>query len=226
MERDTLSEAEVLEVLRNPYCTSEIAGRILDNRAWTGSHVVRERLAGFRGLPLGRALNLLPTLPWLSLLHLAQQPRTPPRIRREAERRLLSKIPQLSLGEKVAVARLAHRPLFRRLVGTGDPEVLTALLDNPKTVENDVLLILNNPSTPREVARRLAGHRRWGSRYEVRREVVCSPVVPVPVALAALVRLRHGDQLEVAAHPGVRDEVREAASALVERRRGGARLRR
>lgn len=224
VEQGELCEEEVLEVLRSPFCTSDIAERVLDHRAWTGSHVVRERLAGFRGLSLGRALNLLPTLPWLSLLHLAQQPRTSPRIRRESERRLISRIQRLTLGEKVALARLAHRPLFRKLVTCGDPQVLTALLDNPRTVENDVLLILNDPGTPRDVARILAGHERWGSRYEVRREVVCSPVAPVPVALAALVRLRRNDQAEVAAHPGVRKEVREAASALVERSREGDRL--
>jgi len=214
-----LDEGEVLEVLRNPHCTVEIAERVVMTPRWLSSHAVRERLVGFRGMPLGRALNLLPTLPWLSLLHLAQMPQAPPVIRRQAERRLLGRITTMTLGEKVAIARRAHRPLFRRLVTTGDESTLTALLDNPRLVETDVLVVINTGRPSAGLLTTVARHYRWGERYAVRRALAESPDAPLPVALAALVQLKVTDIARTARKIDLPDAVRSAAWALVEKRR-------
>ena len=116
VRRHDLDEPAILEVLRNPYCTVEIAELIAESRLWTTSYKVRERLAGTPGIPFARAANLLGTLPWLSLLLVAQEPATAPMVRRHAEKKLLEKIGKMTLGEKVALARRAHRPLFSKLI--------------------------------------------------------------------------------------------------------------
>jgi hypothetical protein len=219
---DELGEGEVLEVLRNPHCTIEIAERIVNTPGWLTSHVVRERLAAFRGMPLSRSLNLLQTLPWLSLLHLAQLPQTPPMIRRQAERRLLARITTMTLGEKVAVARRAHRPLFRRLIANGDESVLVALLDNPRLVETDVLVIINTGSPSAGFFTTVARHSRWGERYPVRQALAECPHAPLAVALAALVQLKVTDIARAARKPDLTEKVRAAAWALVEKRRFNA----
>ena len=212
-----LSEADALKALRNPLCTVAAAERIAASRKLLASHVVRELVAGFRGLPLSRAMDVMATLPWTSLLALAQNPRTAPTVRRHAEKKLLFQLPSMSLGEKVALARRVHRPLLATLLAHADGPVLSALLDNPRLVENDVLVMLHTVQAPASFYAELARHRRWGLAYGVRRALVECALTPTPIALAALVQLREADLDEIAARPDVREVVRTAARALKEK---------
>ncbi len=217
VENGELDEPEVLEVLRNPYCTVEIARKIALDRRWTASHVVRERLAAFRGMPVATVMNILPTLPWLSLLHVAQEPRTPPVIRRHAERHIVQRLRRMALGEKITLARLAHRELYRHLLELPDPQVLQALLDNPRTVENDVVLLLQRAEPDSPLFAAVMRHRRWGACYEIKRTLARAAGTPVPLAISSLVHLRAADLKEIAGGASGSHAVRQAAAALQER---------
>lgn len=218
-----LDEQGAIEALRNPHCTPQAAELIADSRPLLMSHTVRELLSGFRGMPFGRALDLIATLPWTSLLSLAQDPRTPPVIRRHCEKKLTGLIATMALGEKVALARRVHRPLLRHLLLTADGPVLVALLDNQRLTEDDVLLILNTSKAPSEFFVLVARHHRWGQYYGVRRTLAVCRSSPLPVALAALVQLRANDITAIATRPDVRDQVRSAAKALKEKEDKGLR---
>ena len=52
-----LDELEVLQVLRSPYCSAQIAEDIASNPRLLDAHAVREKLAGFPGFTFGRALD-------------------------------------------------------------------------------------------------------------------------------------------------------------------------
>ncbi len=223
VEGGELDEVQVLEVLRNPYCPVEVAHRVAANRSWLASHLVRERLAAFRGMSVGTVLNLLPTLPWLSLLHVAQAPRTPPVVRRHAERQLLGRLQRMTLGERVALARLAHRPLFRHILDLPEPRVHEALLDNPRTVENDVLLALRRAEAGSPLFAVVVRHRRWGASYAVKHAIARSPAAPLPLALSSLVHLRVPDLREILRSDTCPERVREAAGALLGRASEGSR---
>jgi hypothetical protein len=218
-----IGEQDALDALRNPYCTVEIAEAIAERRDVLVSHTVRELLSGTRGFAFSRAMDLMATLPWTSLLALAQNPRTPPVVRRHAEKKLIATLMRMSLGEKVALARRVHRPLLRALIGAADGQVLTALLSNQRLTENDVLLLLNTADAPPEFYVELARHHRWGQCYAVRLALVRSARAPLPVALAALVQLRSSDLAAVATRPDVREPVRVAAAALKEKEDNGLR---
>jgi hypothetical protein len=218
-----LDGIEVVQVLRSPFCTAQIAERIASDPGLMGTHEVREKLAGFPGFTFGRALDLLATLPWTSLLSLSQAPRTPPVVRRQAERKLLAQLVSMALGEKIALARRAHRALFRVLIKTGDGQVLSALLNNPRLVENDILVILNTSEPPPDFFGELASHRKWGSYIQVRRALVACPHTPLPFALSVLVQLSVTELRRVLEHPDLSEKVREAAQSLVEREASGQR---
>lgn len=218
-----LDEGEALEVLRSPYCTPEVAEIVADSRHLLTSIAVRELLSGFRGFRFSRAMDLLATLPWTSLLSVAQSPSAPPVVRRQAEKRLLTALPKLTLGEKIALARRVHRIVMRNLIALEDPQVLLALLDNPRAVENDVLLILNTCEPPPEFFAAVARHPRWGHYYGVRRALAECPRTPLPLALSALVQLRAADLGRVARRPDVPAPVRSAARALKEKDSKGLR---
>ncbi len=213
-----LDQGEVLEVLRNPYCSLEIALLIAESPQWTAAPGVRELLAGFRGYPFARVMDLLPTLPWVSLLQLAQTPRTPPVVQRQAEKKILDRLERMALGEKIALARRAHRPLFKPLLETADERVLTALLDNPRLVENDVVLMVNTTRPGLAFFQVLARHSRWGQVYGVRRAIAECERAPLPVALSAMVSLGVGDLRRIAGRPDLPEPVRHAALALARRK--------
>ena len=218
-----LDELEVLQVLRSPFCTAQIAEHIASDPSLLDTHAVREKLAGFPGFTFGRALDLLGTLPWTSLLSLAQSPRAPPVIRRQAERKLLSLLTTMALGEKIALARRAHRAIFQVLIATGDGQVLTALLNNPRLVENDILVMLNTSEPPPEFFGELAGHRKWGPYFRVRRALVECPHTPLPVALSVLVQLPAAELRRALARKDLPEKVRQAGLSLIEREARGER---
>jgi hypothetical protein len=218
-----LDELEVLQVLRSPFCTAQIAERIASDPGLMGTHAVREKVAGFPGFTFGRALDLLATLPWTSLLSLSQSPRTPPVVRRQAERKLLAQLASMALGEKIALARRAHREIFRVLIGTGDGQVLSALLNNPRLVENDILVMLNTSEPPPEVFGEIARHRKWGPYFRVRRALVECPHTPLPVALSVLVQLPVTELRRALERPDLPEPVREAAESLLDREVSGQR---
>jgi hypothetical protein len=218
-----LQERDVLDALRNPHCTVEVAEIVANRPELLGAHTVRELLASFRGLPFARAMDLIATLPWPSLLALAQSPRTLPMVGRHAEKKLVAVLGRMSLGEKVALARRAHRPLLRPLIEAGDRQVLAALLDNPRLSEEDVLLVLNTVEAPPQFYGELARHHRWGQSYALRAALVRCRHAPLPVALSALVQLRSSDLEAVAGRPDVPEPVRAAAVALREKEDKGLR---
>ncbi len=221
--RGGLTEQQALDALRNPYCGADTAEVIANSRELLMSHTVREILGGFRGMPVGRAMDLIATLPWSSLVALAQNPRTPPVIRRHCEKKIVSQLLSMTLGEKVALARRVHRPLVKNLIASGDGQVLTALLDNQRMCEEDVLLMINTVRAPAEFYSDVARHHRWGQCYGVRRALANCPNAPLPVALSALVQLRAQDISATASRPDVPDPVRSAAKALKEKEDKGLR---
>jgi len=218
-----LDELEILKVLRSPFCTAQIAEEIASDRGSLGAHGVQERLAAFPGFNFGRALDFLGTLPWTSLLSVAQAPKTPPVIRRQAERKLVTLTQSMALGEKIALARRAHRAIFKVLIATSDGQVLSALLDNGRLVENDILVMLNTAKPPPEFFAELARHRRWGQYFRVRRALVECPNTPYPLALSVLVQLPQAELRRALVRPDIPDNVRNAAEALLEREAQGMR---
>jgi hypothetical protein len=129
----------------------------------------------------------------------------------------------MTLGEKVALARKVHRPLFNNLIAVADGQVLVALLNNPRMVENDILLILNTVDAPPEFYAELTRHHKWGQYYGVRKTLAQCPNAPLPLALSALVQLRASDVREIARRPGLPDAIRAAAEDLRDKEQKGLR---
>ena len=95
--------------------------------------------------------------------------------------------------------------------------LLVAMLDNPRLVETDVLVMIGQREIPAEVFQEIARHRRWGCRYQVKFRLAESRAVPTPVALSALVQLRPSDRHALSTRPDVNSTVRDAARQLAER---------
>ncbi len=181
-----LSESDVLRCLRHPYSSEPVVAEVL---AWAGflsSREVRKALALHPATPRAEALRLLEDLPWRDLVDVGRDARAPAPVRYSANRRILEKLPRLSLGEKTALARLADRALAGALLDDGEVDVLAVLLGNPRLVEEDLTawLLVRHPKEAQLV--QLTSNERWMARTAVRTAVLLSPRTPRAVALSLL----------------------------------------
>jgi hypothetical protein len=152
---------------------------------------------------------------WKELSHVAASVDAPATLRRRAERMLAARVPDLALGERVALARSATRGVIPTLVATADSAVLLALLHNVRLVEDDVLRMASSEATPGEILARLAGDPRWGPRRSVGAALAANPRSPVSASLRAASYLPPSDLRRLVSDAKVPKIVRVSAARLL-----------
>jgi len=183
LENPSLTDEKLLRLLRNPHVTPQILSRIGRDRRWTRVYEIKRALVRHPRSPLVVSRGFLPYLHWKDLAEACADLRVHPVARRQAERLLGTRVDELSLGEKVTLARRASRGLIRALIDAGEPQVLRGLLGNERTVEADAIRIASGPRATPELLRHLADHPKWGRRRDVRLALLRNRRTPVPVAL-------------------------------------------
>lgn len=181
-----LSESDVLRCLRHPYSGAAVVAEVLAAPGLLSSREVRKAVALHPAAPRAEALRLLEDLGWRDLVDVGREARTPAPVRFSANRRILERLPKLTLGEKTALGRLADRALVGALLDDGEVDVLAALLGNPRLVEEDLTawLVVRFPKEAQIV--HLASDGRWMARTAVRSALLLSPRTPRGVALSLL----------------------------------------
>jgi hypothetical protein len=96
-----------------------------------------------------------------------------------------------------------------------DYRVIRVLLNNPILVERDVVKIAAMRPTRPDVLAELANHRKWASRYSVRKALAANPHTPSSVARRLLATLLRQDLVQLVGAGSVRSEVREVATDLL-----------
>ena len=122
-----------------------------------------------------------------------------------------------SVGERCSRARGRDRVELDRLLHDRDYRVIRLLLNNPVVVERDVVKIAAMRPTRPEVLEEVAGHRKWASRYSVRKALSCNPHTPTSVARRLLPTLLKQDLSTVAEAGSIPEEIRAQARSLLRR---------
>lgn len=121
-------------------------------------------------------------------------------------------------GVRRSAARSTDRFKLDRLVHDRDHRVIAILLDNPRITERDVVKISAMRPTRPEVLTTVARHRRWSSRYRVRKAIALNPSTPAPIARRLVPTLLRQDLESLMDTGGVSEELREHARALLAER--------
>ncbi len=193
LENPDLGPAELAILLRNRAATAEIVTRVGRNRSWMRPREIKLALVGNPRAPQVLARRLLPHLYWRDLAELASNPRVSPVLRREAEKLLGTRLPELSLGEKVALARRGSRGIVAMLREETDPLVLRALAENARATEADLARVLARADAPSGFLAWLADQSSWSSRRVVRLALVRHPRTPPSSALRLIRALSRRD---------------------------------
>lgn len=212
---EELDVAAVRQALRNPFLGAEGIEVLAEQKRLLAAYEVKRALALHPRAPETLALRLVPTLFWRDLMELGVDTRIRPAVRRAADRRLLSRLPGLAVGEKVAIGRRASARVLGKLRHDPSVRVVRALLDNPRTTEAVVLPLVTDDATLPDVLQAVARHRRWGVRYEVRLGLCRHPNTPLAIALGLLGRLRKADLRKIASESRVPSLVRRKAEVLL-----------
>lgn len=120
---------------------------------------------------------------------------------------------EASAGERTAYARRPDRHLLDRLTHDRDPRVITALLDNPRLIERDVVRIAALRPTNPEVLPVIACHPRWSQRSSVKKALAFNPCTPSSLARQLLPTLLRQDLVELSRSNLLAPDLREAAAA-------------
>jgi hypothetical protein len=160
-------------------------------------------------------LRLVGSRYWRDLADVAANFRVTTAVRLRAEALLLEQYPDLRLGEKITLARIATPAVLRRLLEEEDARICGAALHNPRLREEDVVGAIRRELPNRVLLDELVASRRWSENYAMRLALVLQPRTPVALALAQITTLVDRDLRAVAEAPGVRGVVQAAAQRVV-----------
>jgi hypothetical protein len=182
-------EAHILRLLRKRDLPSAVIETVSRHERWNSRHSIRAAIVMHLKTPRTLSLRLLGLLRFRDQLRVATNQRLPMPLRTAAEARLKERYPELELGEKISLARTAPPGLVPQLASENEPRVISALLNNPRLAEVDVVGIVRRDETSREVLRSVAQSERWTSRPSIRLALIRHPHTPVHVALRLVDRL-------------------------------------
>lgn len=174
--------------------------------------------------PRTLALRLLPALYWRDLADVAASPRVTSSVRVRAEALLKERLPELRLGDRITLGRIAPPAVLPLLLADSEAKVVRASLANPRLREADLLVALRQATVSPALLEQAAASSRWCESYGVHLELVLQARTPLAVALAQLSSLLERDLLRVSRTSGIAPLVQAAALRVArEKADGGGR---
>ncbi len=134
----------------------------------------------------------------------------------------IHRIRAMNPPQRTLLARKADRVERQILLKDNSPQVLQALLANPRIESKDVVRLVKSTHANAPLLKRVVEDGRWGKNQEILGLAAKNPKTPSPVALRLIEKLRTSDLRFMAKlSSGVRENIRRAALREYLRRTGG-----
>jgi hypothetical protein len=218
LDNPSLEEAQLCVLLERKNLPAGILEEVARRKPLLKNYRVKRALAFHPRTPRLATLRLLRDLYLMDLVQLTLLPGIPTELKRNAEDQLVSRLPQLPLGQKITLARRGPARLAGALLAEGHAQIVGIVLDNAYLTEAQVLRVLSREKLPLGVVRTIAKHRKWSISYNVRLALVRHPSSPLAAVLAYLPELTVSDLRELASPGIVPESLRKYLQAEVQRR--------
>jgi hypothetical protein len=218
LENPSLEETQLCMLLERKNLPTEILEEVARRKPLLKSYRVKKALAFHPRTPRLVTLRLLRDLYLMDVVQITLLPGIPTELKRNAEDQLVSRLPQLPLGQKITLARRGPARLAGALLAEGHSQIVSIVLDNAYLTEAQVLRVLSREKLPPVVVRTISLHRRWSISYNVRLALVRHPLSPLATVLAYLPELTVSDLRELASPGIVSESLRKYLQAEVQRR--------
>lgn len=219
LDNPALDENHILLILRRVDISDSFIRDIVQRPQWSSSYPIKAAVSLHPHTPRELSMNFVKFLFWRDLAKILNSYQVPPAVRRMAEVNLRDRMQEISLGERISLARMAPREVIKVLRHDRNERILGALLDNPRTTEDDLLVLANSARTPPNILSLLAHSQRWASRQQLRLALARNPRLPVKSALPLLKGMVERDLLGLLELPTSPTPIRAAAARLVRLRR-------
>jgi hypothetical protein len=196
----------------------EVLEEVARRKPLLKSYRVKKALAFHPRTPRLVTMRLLRDLYLMDLVQITLLPGIPTELKRNAEDQLVSRLPQMPLGQKITLARRGPARLAGALLAEGHAQIVGIVLDNAYLTEAQVLTVLSREKLPPVVVHDISRHRKWSISYNVRLALVRHPLSPLATVLAYLPELTVSDLRELASPGIVPESLRKYLQAEVQRR--------
>jgi hypothetical protein len=218
LDNPALDETQLCMLLSRKDLPVEILEEVGRRKPMLKNYPVKRVLAFHPRTPRLLGLRMLRELYLMDLVQLALLPGVSAELKRNAEEQLVSRLPQLPLGQKITLARRGPARVAGALLAEGHTHVLGVALENMHLTEAQVLKALAREKLSPQVIRAVAQHRKWSCTYNVRLALVRNPSSPLSIILAFLPELAVSDLRELASPGIVPESLRKYLQAEIQRR--------
>src|SRR5579859_3038712 len=184
-----LTEDMALAQLADRDLSPDAVEQISRNSALMKSRKVRLALASHPRTPRRIALRLIRELYTFELMRFALMPTVAADLRRVADELLLSRLPSITLGERIALARRSSELVAGALLLDKETPVWQAALDNARLTESAVVKALQRSSATPALVNAVCHHGKWSVRPEIRVALLRNQHTPLAKALEFARRL-------------------------------------
>jgi len=224
LENPALDDSLLGLLLSRKDLPAEIIESIAGRKTFLKSYAVKRALVFHPSAPRLVGLRLLRDLYLMDLVQFSLSPAAPTELKLHAEEYIIARLPQLPLGQRIALARRGPARVVGALIATGHAQVLEIALENPRLTEAQILKVLWRDNLPQVVVLSVANHRKWSQHYNVRLALVRNSSTPLSIVLGYLPQLTVVDLRELAAPGIVPENLRKYLQAEVNRRMQASKL--
>jgi hypothetical protein len=220
VQNPNFGEEHLESILSNPLLPSGLIQGLAAQKQYLAHYEVKRAIVFHRNSPRTLKLNLMHFLGWRDLSRLSEDPHQVLPIKRAAETLLKKHIEEMAVGERISLARIAGPGIVSSLRVDLHPDVVAALLTNPRLTEDEVLAICSEERASGAVLSAVGSSPRWSGRRAVRMALLRNPVTPAQVSLQFLDSLPGGDLQEIISLSTTSRMVRATAKQLLKSRNG------
>jgi hypothetical protein len=114
----------------------------------------------------------------MDLVKISLLPSSSGELRRLAEERILTQLPQLPLGQRLMLARRGSSRVAAGLIAGGPEQAARAALDNPFLIESHLLKALAKEDMSARTVAAVSKHAKWSKMVNIRVALLRHPHAP------------------------------------------------
>jgi hypothetical protein len=193
LSHSILNETQLLLLLERKDLPASVLDEIGRHRDWLRSYRVKRAIAFHPHVPRTLGVRLLRDLLLVDLVRLSLAPVAVADLRHLAEDQIVSRLGQVSLGEKITLAKRAAARVLAALIMEGVPRLFEPALRNHRLTESQVLKLLANHRLPERVVLAIGSHSRWESLPNIHLALLRHPEMPLELAAKTLPHVTKAD---------------------------------
>jgi len=184
-----LTEDLALAQLKDSDLSSDAFEQLYRNDSVMKSRKVRLAMASHQHTPRRIALRIVRELYTFELMQFALKPTAAADLKRIADELLLSRLPSITLGERISLARRSSTLVAAGLLLDKEPQVWQLALENARLTEAAIVKTLQGPTGTRAFVEAVSHHPKWSVRHEVQVALLRNAHTPPAKALEFARRL-------------------------------------